>query len=395
MERRPLPATLPSFAREPYRVFFPLATVAGILGAALWPLHFGGWLADYPGLAHARIMAHALFGGFIFGFLGTAMPRMLSAPPLRPPETLTLVAAHVAMLASYMAGSVFAGDLLFMLLLAGFVIMMLLRARHRQDIPPPGFVMVGLALAAVATGGVIALMESRVELDYFWITLQRLLSYQAFILLPILGVGPFILPRFFGLESAHNFPETLAPPREWKRKALLAGGAGFVILTTFVLEAAGWYRTAYGIRFATVLSYTLKELPVRRGPSGATVLGAAIRGAFVSIAAGFLAVALFPAYRIALLHLTLVGGFALITFIVATRVVYGHSGNLQLLQRPNRWLIPVFVLMLVGMATRISGDFWPRIMASHYVYGALLWIAGVIIWAVRVLPKVRLADEED
>ena len=75
-------------AGEPFRFFFPVGVLAGLVGAALWPLHFGGTYAPYPALAHARIMAEGFLGGFAFGFLGTALPRMLSAPPLRLLERL-------------------------------------------------------------------------------------------------------------------------------------------------------------------------------------------------------------------------------------------------------------------------------------------------------------------
>jgi len=106
-------------------------------------------------------------------------------------------------------------------------------------------------------------------------------------------------------------------------------------------------------------------------------------------------VSLFPAYRVSLLHLTLIGGFAVITFVVATRVVFGHSGNLARLKGRNRWLLIAVALMLFGMATRISGDFSPKILASHYIYGSLIWIAGMLLWAGHVLPKVLMADTED
>jgi hypothetical protein len=46
------------------------------------------------------------------------------------------------------------------------------------------------------------------------------------------------------------------------------------------------------------------------------------------------------------------------------------------------------------MATRISGDFWPKIMASHYIYGAIVWIAGVLVWSWFVLPKVLQMEDE-
>src|SRR5947207_3239512 len=74
--------TFADLGREPFRLFFPEGVLAGILGVMLWPLYFTGLTTFYPGQAHARIMAYGLFGGFIFGFLGTAMPRMLSVPPL-------------------------------------------------------------------------------------------------------------------------------------------------------------------------------------------------------------------------------------------------------------------------------------------------------------------------
>jgi hypothetical protein len=339
-------------------------------------------------------MAYGLFGAFIFGFLGTAMPRMLSAKLLHVFQVLPLVAVHAAMVAAFACSKIFIGDALFLALLATLVVLMATRARGRKDTPPPGFVLVGLCFLSVASGSVLAIVQHFREIDVFWITLQRLLSYQGFVLLPILGIGPFILPRLFGLQSQHDFPEMRIPPAAWWRKAALAFGAGALVIASFFLEASGWYRVAHWLRFSTTLGYLLLEMPFHRAPA-VNALGVSVRIAFAGIVAGFLAVALFPAYRVGLLHLTLVGGFAVITFVVATRVVFGHSGNLALLKGRNRWLLVAVGLMLFGMATRISGDIWPKVLVSHYIYGALLWIAGVLLWAVYVLPKVLIADTED
>jgi uncharacterized protein involved in response to NO len=119
-----------------------------------------------------------------------------------------------------------------------------------------------------------------------------------------------------------------------------------------------------------------------------------LRIAFAALVSGFVLIAVFPAFRVSLLHLTLIGGFAVIAFTVATRVVFGHSGNLEKLKARNWWLLVAVGLMLLGMATRISGDFWPKIMASHYIYGALIWIAGVLLWSSCVLPKVWQVEAE-
>ncbi|MDB6029394.1 MAG: NnrS family protein [Verrucomicrobiales bacterium] len=387
--------TLKSLSAEPFRIFFPLGTLAGILGVALWPLYLKGVTEFYPGLTHARIMAFGLFGGFIFGFLGTAMPRMFTAKPLTAGEVLPFAVIHIAMVLSFAYGKMAWGDALFLLLLLGFAGSMLFRAKQRKDLPPPGFVLVGLSLICVASGAVISLLENRMELDPFWIVLQRLLSSQGFVLLPILGIGPFLLPRFFGMQSAHDLPESRNPTRIWLKKATTALVTGIVIIATFVLEVKGWFHTAYAIRGAVVCLYLLLEMPFRRGPDATNAMGMAIRLALFGVMAGFIAVSAFPEYRVSLLHLTLIGGFAVMTFTVATRVVFGHSGNIALLKRRNRWLLIAIGLMLFAMATRISGDFWPKIMASHYIYGAVIWIAGVLLWSIYVLPKVLVANTEE
>src|ERR1051326_1914108 len=214
--------TLLDIGREPFRIFFPEGVLAGILGVMLWPLYFGGVTSFYPGQAHARIMAYGLFGAFIIGFLSTAMPRLLAAPALGVGNVLLLWSIHLAMVLAFAAQKMLCGDSLFLALLCCFVLLMLRRVRYRSDTPPPGFVLVGLAFVCVFSGTVLAIIEPGTdETANYWVTLQRLLSYQGFVLLPILGIGPFILPRFFGLASPHEFSEALSPPLAWKKKAAL------------------------------------------------------------------------------------------------------------------------------------------------------------------------------
>jgi len=389
------PINLEAIGLEPFRVFFPEGVLAGILGVGLWPLHFAGIISSYPGEAHARIMAYGLFGGFIFGFLGTAMPRLLSVPPLGLRNVLTLLGLHLLMLLFFVAHKIFWGDITFLLLLLLFLSLMLRRLRCRKDTPPPGFTLVGLAFLCVLTGAIIALFEPWMEESgASWIVLQRRLSYQAFVLLPILGIGPFLLPRFFGLQSPHDFAEALAPSMAWKKKAAIALSAGLLIIASLFLELEGSVQVAYGVRSATIIVYLLIEFPFRKAPAFKNALEACLRIAFAALVSGFLIIAFFPAFRVGLLHLTLIGGFAIITLTVATRVVFGHSGNLEKLKEKNRWLLVSVGVMLFAMATRVSGDFWPKIMASHYTYGAILWIAAVLLWSGYVLPKVLWIEAE-
>jgi uncharacterized protein involved in response to NO len=149
------------------------------------------------------------------------------------------------------------------------------------------------------------------------------------------------------------------------------------------------------MRFAAALVYILVEIPVFRAGAAKNAFGGVLEVAFALLLAGFAGAVIYPAYRVALLHLTLVGGFASVTFAVATRVIFGHSGNLALMSKPNRWLWVALGTMWFAMITRISGDFLPKIRLSHYAYGAAVWIIGVLIWSWKVLGKVMVKDAED
>jgi uncharacterized protein involved in response to NO len=381
-------------AKEPFRLFFVAAVVVGIIGVALWPLYFGGLIQFYPGQKHARLMAYGFFGGFIVGFLGTALPRMLSTAPLRLAQVALLFFVYAGMAVALLAGQIVWGDSLFIALLTLFAGFMACRFRSRQDTPPPGFILVLLALACAAAGAVMSIAQNYSEQAFFWGSLQHLLAYQGFMLLPILGVGAFLLPRFFGAESRDDFPETVRPPGNWWQRAGWASSIGALILVSFWMEAGGWLRAGPALRFGVTLVYLAGSVPFYKPAKTRQALSLLLRVALVLLLAGFLANVILPAYRVSLLHLTLIGGFAVITLVVATRVIYGHSGNLPLLARPNRWLWWVGGLMLLAMATRISGDFLPKILGSHYTYGAVVWIIAVLIWSARVLPKVLLRDPE-
>ncbi len=386
--------SLSELAAEPFRLFFPAAVVAGILGVAVWPLYFGGLLSMYPGAGHTRLMGQGFFGGFIVGFLGTALPRMLSTRPLPAGLIGWLLVCFGVFTGGNFLGQTALADAAFLTLLLSFSAALGVRLWQRRDLPPPGFVLVALAFVCGLAGAVIGLLNAWVELDPYWLVLRPLLAYQGFVLLPVLGVGGFILPRFLGLKNRQDFPEALKPSRAWVLRALFALSAGSVILASFILEVGGWYRTAYLVRFVAAAGYLLSEVPVHRAGWSGGAVSWTLRVGIGLVLLGLLSVAVFPFYRVALLHILLVGGLGVITLVVATRVVFGHSGNVSLLAAPNRWLWVALGLILLGMATRISGDFLPHIMISHYNYGALCWVLGIGLWAWKVLPKVLVPDPE-
>lgn len=387
-------ARLTDFHREPFRVFFPFATLAGIIGVALWPVMLLGWTENYPGPSHARLMVQGFFGGFILGFMGTAMPRLLSVSPFSAREAFSLLALFLGNIGANTLGMNVAGDLLFIGELVFLFSLLKRRCHSGRELPPPSFVLVGLAFASAIAGTALHLAGRRWELSQPLELLARLLSYHSFVLLAVLGAGGFLLPRFLGLGVRRKFPESAGESPEWKRAARVAKSAGALILLTYLLEVIGWSRVAGSARALIVVGYLAYEMPLERlrwnwrGVQWQLIVG------LVCIPLGVFAAGWFSAMRLTLSHLELVGGFALITTGVATRVVFGHTGGRDKMERFHPWLTAAAVLMLLGLASRITGDFLPGIQRTHYLYGAACWIAGAVVWAACVLPRVLRPDPE-
>jgi hypothetical protein len=102
--------------------------------------------------------------------------------------------------------------------------------------------------------------------------------------------------------------------------------------------------------------------------------------------------AIWPERIFSFLHVVFVTGFSLLTFIVASRVVLGHSGQAEKFRAPLKSVFCMVGLVTFAMLTRVTADWMPALCMSHYAYAALVWIVGVIIWAIAILPGVRQPD---
>ncbi|MGZ0708213.1 NnrS family protein [Coraliomargarita sp. W4R53] len=382
-------------AGEPFRLLFPLGVLFGLTGVLLWPAYVWGGMDTYPVLIHTRIMIECFLASFVIGFLGTALPRLLDVPKVHGREAMFYAVGLTASFALHLISMHTLGDLLFLLTFGSFVASLALRARVRKDMPPPAFVLVLIGLLCALAGTVSFLLAAvwKGGPEYQLYQAGRLLLYQGFLLFPIMGVGAFLLPRFFDLPNQQNFPESLAPPPGWWRSASFAFVCGLLGLLSFALEYLQYLPAAYLLRASALLLYFWREVPVHKAKFSNGSLAMALRVALFSIPLGYIAMALLPARQITLLHIVFITGFSLLTLTVATRVIFGHGGRSELFPR-TLWSIRALVALIVlAMATRVSADWMPDVRLTHYAYAALAWAAAVIVWAVCVLPGVRNPDD--
>ncbi|OJV02251.1 MAG: hypothetical protein BGO12_01645 [Verrucomicrobia bacterium 61-8] len=384
-------------AGEPFRLLFPLGTLIGIYGVLMWPLFIWNVTGTYPGQIHARIMIEGFLTSFVIGFLGTALPRLLEVPKMTWMETLGFAVAVIGTVILHACGATMWGDQLFFFTICTLLFLLGTRALlFRKDNPPPAFVLVavGMLCALFGSGVQVVSSVSATALPEWCFPLSKLLLYQGFLLFPIMGIGAFLLPRFFGLPNRQSFPESLVLSPEWKRGAVFALLCGGMVMAGFVMEAQGDPHWGNGLRSAGILIYFLREVPVHQAGFGGGSLALGLRLALLSIPSAYALMAIWPEQTFSLLHLLLITGFSLLTFIVASRVVLGHSGQSARF-RATIWPVLIMTsLVALAMLTRVSADWMPAMRMSHYGYAAVSWVLGVVIWAVAILPGVRRADEE-
>ncbi len=375
---------------EPFRIFFPIGALLALLGVALWPLYYAGAIAEYPAILHARLMIEGFLASFIIGFLGTAGPRITSTPHFTRTEVLLLVTFDLLAAGLHFGGSHRAADFLFAILLGAFAFILGKRFAQRADSPPPNFALVALGLLNGVIGGLLLAIYQN-ELYSAPYRMGASLLERGFVLLPILGVGPYLLERLLNLSRADDLPESRALPPGWLPRAAFALAIGLTIDATFVAEAFGWATFAAWLRAGAVLVYLALRTPWR----GRSFLGNCLRAGLAAVVIGLAVEAIWPQYRIGALHILFISGFSFIVLTVSIRVIFGHSGNAHLFEKRLPFFIVAGVLIFLAVISRYVADIAAAARIIHLVAAALFWIAALLIWMVKVLPKVTIAERDE
>ena len=377
-------------ASEPFRVFFFSGTVWSVVGVLLWPLFYGGWLGFFPNFAHARLMIEAFGGAFVVGFLGTAGPRMATAPKLTPVELVALFGLHQAGAICHLRQEHAWGDRVFALLLVSLLLMLVIRvARFRKEMPPPQML---LALTGLGCGiaGAVMLGFPALAATPEGYRLAGLLLYQGLLLPPVLGIGAFLFPRLLG--GAFGEPGSAREVRQKGRRAVAAAG---LLVGSFGVEVYGSPMLGFVLRATVAVGYLMMEVRWRRTSEEAP-RGTLTKGLLWALGMGLLGLLLaawFPVQRVSVEHLLYVSGFGLLMLVVGSRVLFGHSGELEGFDRKSWVARTLIFLAVLAAATRATTGFLLHLTVTHHVYAALTWAAVGVMWLVWHWRRFGKRDE--
>ncbi len=378
-------------ASEPYRLFFFSGAVWSIIGVSLWPLFYAGQLGFYPNIVHSRLMIEAFGAAFVVGFLGTAGPRMATAPKLTPLELFWLFALHQASAVCHLRLHHALGDGFFIALLVSLLLSLVIRVvKFRKEMPPPQML---LALTGLGCGiaGASMLLLSSVVIDLQRLRLANLLLYQGLLLPPMLGIGSFVFPRMLGGDFGD--PKT---PAQSRSKLIRSVVAAMLMVSSFALEAFGQVMSGYALRALVVAGYLLMEVRWRKSP-GDALRGSLTTGLFWALGLGLLGLVLAPfryEQHVSIEHLLYAGGFGLLILIVASRVLFGHSGDLDGFFVRSKWVRFLVFLSILTATTRATPAWVPSTTVSHHLYAAWTWGLLALLWLIWHRRRFVTRDEE-
>ncbi len=370
-------AWLDWLAAEPFRVFFLSGAIWSIAGVSLWPLFYAHALDFYPNQAHARLMIECFGGAFVAGFLGTAGPRMASAPRLTAAELVLLFALHQACAICQLTQRPWWGDTLFIAFLVSLAAALITRLlKFRRDAPPPQMV---LALGGILSGisGAAMMIVPAWGTDPRVARLAQLLLYQGMLLLPVLGIGSFLFPRILG--GGFGEPRTSA---ERRAKLWRSVAAAALLPVSFFLEAFGDTMAGYMLRAAVAAAYLILEVRWRRH-DGDVPRGSLTNGLKWALGLGLCGLLLPPRFylqHISIEHLLYIGGFGMLMLIISSRVLFGHSGDLDGFFVRSGWIRFLIFLGVLTALTRATPAWVPSTTVSHHIYASGTWATLAVCW---------------
>ncbi len=379
--------------REPYRVLFPLGTMFGCLGVSHWLFYATGITGSASAFYHASIQLGAYLYCFIVGFLWTALPRMASAAPASSRELLTvlgLLGAQVILL-------IVRQNILAQLCFAGLLIVLVAFAARRfagrrsSGQVPTEFIWIPIGVLFGLVGSSLLAISAVMSMPAWIMSSARVMAQQGFVLSVVVGVAGFMAPRLMGRAPAAMVQAGLTTEQmrrvRQRRVAmhLLAAGA---LGVSFVIEGRGWIQTAYALRAAVATVELGRNAQWWRPPALADFYVRLLWLSLWFIVGGLWAVACWPTYRIAMLHLVLIGGFSLMSFAVGTMVVLSHAGEPTALHKPL-WVLQLTAVGVVGATiARILADLWPMHYFTLLTVAASLWLIAGISWLLFIVPRV-------
>jgi uncharacterized protein involved in response to NO len=382
------PAPIPLVRLHPYRLFFPLGAVAGVLGVGQWVFWSLGVSIPNVSTIHTTLQAQGFLSCFVIGFLFTAFPRFTGSPPAPLPSIGTAFTAMLVSVGAAATGRLWLAQVAFLCALAALGTAMAASLVRRTKPLVGPFALVGFGLAHAVAGSSLILGSGFGERSAVLYSVGRQMVQLGFLLCAVIGVTGKLAPFLMGYFEQEP-PETAAAKiRQGSPALVIHLLTGLTIAASFVIEPR-LPRTALFVRAGVVTVHMFLFARAFRAPARRETYRVFFTVSTWMVATGLWIEALFPAYRVAALHITFIGGFSLMIFSFGSLVVFSHSAQAAAISGPMRPLRVVGAAVLAAMALRLAAD----LTANNYmglIHAASgTWVLAALLWLGYALPRMR------
>lgn len=364
---------------DPYRMFFPLGLLGGLVGLSLWLLFQARLINFYPRYHHGHLMFLVMLWSFVCGFLMTAIPKMTGSFPTQKFEawitgTLIVVQASVVLLhQTKVSAFVFLFQILFLMY---FV---LRRFLVKKIIPFEGFYFVPFAFAQALTGTLYFIFSEAPNTTLFYNFVGK-----AFIMNLIVGVGSRLVPVISKAPNA-LMPDVQTKAQNQIMVLSLAVGLNLGML----LESLSYLPTlGVGLQFLCVVIISIKFFKIFKKPLMFSVLGVGLKSGILFLWTYYI-LKLVGDYSVAAEHFLYIGVFLLITLMVASRVMLAHGGHSMTYEMNSKRLGLVVGLFWIGVVLRfLAGAQFDSVLLTVSVLSVM---TAILLWGqkfYKILKKV-------
>lgn len=352
------------------------------------------WPETLPIRSHSEVLMGGFLLSFCAGFLFTAIPRIVQAPPVSRGIVLGLSIFITGGVLLSLSGHHLLAQFHYLgaLLLTAFG---LFRAfSQRMFDPPPFFIFVVAGLCGGVLGLILMTTSVLVVDGGPWLELGKNLYFQFMVLSFVLGIGSRIIPHLLGWKEHVFEPKDLWPRSSLKN--LLRRVHWHLILSLLLLVLSFfaevfWNRTG-GLMIRAVMIASIAFGPWRlfRIPKNRHAHAYFLWVSSWCLILGSAAQALSDNYRIHWLHMVFIASFSLMTLMVGYHVFVEHEGW-ELKFKRSAWTWAMGLALLAAFSFRL-GIVWDSANYLRWMeMSAYCWILGFVIWIWRV--TLRLSGE--
>jgi uncharacterized protein involved in response to NO len=371
---------------EPYRLFFPLGIFYGIWGVLGWIVYFLDIDPIYPVEDHFRLMTYGFMLAFVCGFAMTATPKQTQTWPAAPYEIISVIVLMI--LNTFVLSRpivLFASTTMIFIILNLFIYD---RYKNRQNDVDAYFIFTRIGFFIGFIHSLLSWAHALFDITLISNQFMKILFYDGFILMIIIGVGTTLIPNMFGYKQFN----VIQINSEKKHSAISRSLKIILILLilSFLYDLFFYDSYAKILRFILITILFNNRLYIFKLPVVKTRFTLSIYLSILLALFGYGISAFFPDYYIHSLHLMLIGGFGLMIILIASRVTLAHGNYGFEIELKSKLFYVLTGLITLAAFTRFTAIFLGERYISHLGYAAMVWALSLVIWAIFFFKKMLI-----